>query len=94
MKIRWSPTAVSDLKAIRGFIAKDSPSAAHKIANRIKESINRLSSFPLFGKAGRAGGTRELVIPGTSYIAACIVKQGEVQIAAVLHGKQRWPESF
>ena len=29
MKIRWSPTAVSDLKAIRAYIAKDSPAAAH-----------------------------------------------------------------
>jgi toxin ParE1/3/4 len=70
MKIRWSPTAVSDLESIRDYIAKDSPSAARKVANRIKESINRLGTFPLSGKAGRIAGTRELVIPGTSYIAA------------------------
>ena len=94
MKIRWSPTAVSDLKAIRAYIAKDSPAAAHKIGNRIKESINRLSNFPLSGKAGRVAGTRELVIPGTSYIAAYSVVQSEIQIAAILHGKQLWPESF
>ena len=39
-------------------------------------------------------GTRELVIPGTSYIAAYVVAGDEVQIAAVLHGKQQWPERF
>jgi addiction module RelE/StbE family toxin len=94
MKIRWSPTAVSDLESIREYIARDSPSAARKVANRIKESVNRLCNFPLSGRAGRVPGTRELVIPGTSYIAAYILQGDKVQIASVLHGRQRWPESF
>ena len=94
MTIRWSPTAVSDLASIRDYIARDSPSAARRIANRIKESVNRLSDFPLSGRAGRLPGTRELAIPGTSYIAAYIIQGDEVQIASVLHGRQRWPESF
>jgi len=94
MRIRWSPTAVSDLESIRDYIAKDSPSAARMVANRIKESFNRLINFPLSGKAGRVPGTRELIIPGTSYIAAYTIQGDEVQIAAVLHGRQRWPDSF
>ncbi len=94
MKIRWSPTAVSDLESIRDYIARDSPSAARKVANRIKESINRLVNFPLSGRAGRVPGTRELVIPGTPYIAAYTIQGDEVRIAAVLHGKQRWSKSF
>ena len=94
MKIRWSPMAISDLETIRDFIAHDSPSVAHKIANRMKESINRLSSFPLSGKPGRVSGTHELVIPGTSYIAAYTIQSDEVQIASILHGKQRWPDLF
>jgi len=51
MKIRWSPTAVSDLESIRGYIAKDSPTTALRVAARIRE-------------------------------------------AAVLHGRQDWPEQF
>ena len=94
MTIRWSPTAVSDLEAIRDYIAKDSPSAARKVAHRIKESVNRLINFPLSGRAGRIPGTRELVIPGTSYIAAYTIQGDEVLIASVLHGRQRWPKSF
>jgi plasmid stabilization system protein ParE len=50
MKIRWSPTAVADIETIRDYIAKDSPSAARKIANRIKESVNRLANFPFVGQ--------------------------------------------
>jgi addiction module RelE/StbE family toxin len=94
MKIRWSPTAVADLESIRDYIAKDSPSAARKIANRIKESVIRLVNFPLSGRLGRVPGTRELVIPETSYVVAYTIQGNEVQIAAVLHGKQRWPDSF
>jgi len=94
MKIRWSPTAISDLESIRDYVARDNPSAARKVANRIKESVNRLINFLLSGRLGRVPRTRELVIPGTSYIAAYTIQRDEVQIAAVLHGKQRWPESF
>jgi toxin ParE1/3/4 len=94
MRIRWSPTAVSDLESIRNYIAKDSPAAAGRVSRRIKEAVNRLINFPLSGRAGRAEGTRELVIPGTSYIAAYIIQGDEVLIAAVLHGRQNWPKSF
>jgi plasmid stabilization system protein ParE len=51
MKIRRSPTAISDLDSIRDYIARDSPSPARKVANRIKESINRLVNFPQSGRA-------------------------------------------
>jgi toxin ParE1/3/4 len=94
MKIRWSPTAVSDVKSIREYIARDSPAAARKMASRIKEAAGRLASFPLSGRSGRVRGTRELVIPGTSYIAAYTVNDDGVDIAAVMHGRQDWPDKF
>ena len=94
MKVSWSPTAVSDLESIRHYIAQDKPSAARKVASLIKESVERLTDLPLSGRAGRVPGTRELVIPGTSYIAAYAIQGDKVQIASVLHGKQRWPKSF
>jgi addiction module RelE/StbE family toxin len=94
MKIQWSSTAVADLESIREYIARDSPTAARKVADRIKEAVNRLSNYPLSGRAGRVPGTRELVIPGTSYIAAYTIQGDEVLIAAMLHGRQNWPESF
>jgi toxin ParE1/3/4 len=94
VKIRWSRTAVSDLESIRDYIAIDSPSAARKIAIRIKESVHRLEDFPLSGRAGRVPETRELVIPATSYVVAYTIQHDEIQIAAVLHGRERWPESF
>ncbi len=94
MKIQWSSTAVTDLESIRRYIANDSPRAARKVSKKIKEAINRLGDFPLCGKVGRVPETRELVVPGTPYIAAYIIQGDEVLIAAVLHGRQDWPESF
>jgi addiction module RelE/StbE family toxin len=94
MKIVWSPTAVSDLDSIREYIAQDSPAAARKVAVRIKEAVNRLINFPLSGRAGRVSGTRELVVPGTSYIIPYTIEPDEIRLAAVLHGRQNWPESF
>jgi addiction module RelE/StbE family toxin len=94
MKIRWSPTAISDLALIRDYIARDSPSAALKIADRIKAAIRRLNDFPLSGRAGRVPETRELIVPGTSCVVAYTIQHDEIQIAAVLHGRERWPESF
>jgi len=94
MKILWSPTAVADLVSIREYISKDSPAAARKEAAKIKEAASRLIQFPLSGRMGRVPNTRELVIPGTSYIAAYTVQGDDVLIAAVLHGRQNWPESI
>ena len=94
MKIQWSSTAVGDLESIREYIANDSPRAPRKVSEKIKGAVKRLSDFPFSGRAGRVPETRELVIPGTSYVAAYIIQGDEVQIAAVLHGRQDWPESF
>jgi addiction module RelE/StbE family toxin len=94
MKILWSFEALADLESIRAYIARERPAAARKVALQIKESVKRLENFPLSGRTGRVKGTRELVIPGTSYIAAYMIQNGKVQIAAVLHGKQLWPDSF
>ena len=94
MKIQWSPTAVGDLESIREYIANDSPRSAPKVSRKIKNAISRLGSFPLSGRAGRVPETRELVIPGTSFVAAYTIQGDEVLIAAVLHGRQDWPESF
>jgi len=94
MRIRWSPTAVIDLESVRDYIAKDSHSAASKVANTIKMSVNRLKDFPLSGRVGRVPETRELVVAGTNYIVAYTIEGDELLIAAVLHGRQSWPESF
>ena len=94
MTVEWSPLAVADVKAIHAYIAKDSLVAAERMVVRIKEAVERLADFPPMGRAGRVAGTREFVIPGSSYICAYLIQSDCVHVAAVLHGKQSWPKGF
>jgi toxin ParE1/3/4 len=39
-------------------------------------------------------GTRELVVTGTPYIVAYAVADQRVEVLAIIHGAQRWPDTF
>ncbi len=94
MKLVWSPYAPSDREAIFSYIEADNPRAAIHVDEQIAAAIQRLIEFPESGRPGRVGGTRELVVPRTPYIAAYVVGSGIVLILRVLHGAQVWPDDF
>lgn len=94
MKVAWTRPALADLDRIQDFIAQDSPVAAYRLTDRIIGYPNRLlADNPLGGRKGRAAGTRELVVPGTSYIVVYRILD-IVQILAVVHASREWPEGF
>ncbi len=82
------------LDDIRERIAEDNPRAATRIIERIRAAVERLREFPAVGRPGRAAGTRELVISGTSYIVPYRVTEDQIQILGLMHSAQRWPERF
>ena len=86
--------ALSDLDELMGYIAKDNPEAATKVAEKIWETTRMLSDHPAMGKPGRVPSTREMVATGISYIVPYRVVANEVQILRVLHGARKWPEKF
>jgi len=49
MKVRWTPNAKADLKAIRARIAHDSPRYATETIDRITRRTTILESQPLIG---------------------------------------------
>ena len=51
-----------------------------------------LAEAPGLGCVGWVEGTRELVVTGTAYIVPYRVKGGRVEVIAILHGAQRWPD--
>jgi len=91
MKLRYTRRALRHLDAILSYIARDSLKAAALQIARIENSIELLERFPHMGHEGRAKATLELVVPTTSYIVVYRLKQDEIQILSVLHGKQRRP---
>ncbi|MEO8052473.1 MAG: type II toxin-antitoxin system RelE/ParE family toxin [Acidobacteriota bacterium] len=71
---------------------RDSPHSAADIAHRIIESVELLTKQPHIGRPGRIIGTRELVVAGTPYLIPYRVRQGRLELLAVMHGRQKWPE--
>jgi toxin ParE1/3/4 len=91
MEIRWSPVAAEDISRIFEYIRPDNPSAAERVVRTIYESAGSLGPFPYRGRVGRADGTRELVLPSLPFVIVYRVLEGAVEVAAVIHGAQRWP---
>ncbi|MGP6158327.1 MAG: type II toxin-antitoxin system RelE/ParE family toxin [Vulcanimicrobiaceae bacterium] len=92
MQIRWLDDAVGDLQAISDTVARDRPSAAADLIERIVAAVDSLIEFPGRGRPGRVLGTRELIVP--PYLVAYRVHGDVLEILRVLHGARRWPEEF
>ena len=92
MTIVWSPRAVRHLARLRSVIARDRPVAAEDVAATILDSVDLLALHPGLGRAGRVPGTRELVVQGTPYVVPYRVRDDRLEIIAIFHGRQRWPE--
>jgi toxin ParE1/3/4 len=91
VKVEWHPLAHADLAELMTYIATDSPEAAYRVHDEIRRQTGMLSSHPDIGRLGRVGGTRELVLVGTPYVAAYRVSRDVVTILRLLHGARRWP---
>jgi toxin ParE1/3/4 len=94
VKLRWTLPAVEQLHEIFDYIADDNPGAALRTVERIRLSIRQASRMPYVGRMGRVSGTRELIVPGTSYVVGYRVLDDAVHVLAILHGARQWPETF
>ena len=92
--MRWTPLAVSHLRAVYDYIAGESDVAAEAILERIFSAVEFLERHPDLGRAGRVAGTRELVVSNTPLIGAYRKRVKSLDILAVLHGARRCPENF
>ena len=94
MDIIWRASALNDLEAIREFIAQDNPHAAARVLTAIRVAVDQLGQHPGLGRAGRVGGTRELIISNAPYIVAYRVAENQVRILAIIHTSRQWPRRF
>jgi len=95
MNLVWQPQALEDLKSIQHYIAADNPTAANRIVVTVVSMVHdQLTEFPESGRIGRVEGTRELVVPKTPFIVPYRIAGNTIDILAVHHGSQRWPETF
>ena len=94
MDIVWRQVALNGLENAHHYIARHNPGAAERIFDAIVISVRRLADTPNIGRPGRVDGTRELIVVGTPYIVAYAVVDDRINILAVQHGAQEWPEQF
>jgi toxin ParE1/3/4 len=96
MKLKWTHQAFGDRDATMDHIAKDNVVAALEIDERIAAAVDNLLLFPQMGRLGRVIGTRELVVAKSDFIVAYRLDEGrgDIVILRVIHGAQRWPETF
>jgi toxin ParE1/3/4 len=82
----------NDVDGIIEHISLRGGSAAQDFVAEVEKQVARLRDFPLSGRVGRLGGTRELVIQRTPYIVVYSTN-GIVILMRILHGARRWPPS-
>jgi len=92
MTVRWTPTSLRDLDALHAYISEDTTAAALAGVETLLKGIAALTRNPEMGRAGRVGGSRELVI--APYVIAYRSRKSVIEILGIIHGARRWPDSF
>jgi toxin ParE1/3/4 len=92
LRIRWTKAADRDLDAVADYIGRDAPAAAARTVPRIVAAVEHLVDHPHLGRPGRVPDTRELVIPGLTYLVPDQVRGQTLEVLRVLHGAMRWPD--
>jgi plasmid stabilization system protein ParE len=65
MRVRYTPAARADLKAIRAYVARDSAVYADRLVQEIRAAASQLKSFPELGSVVEDWGRpdlRELIV--------------------------------
>jgi len=87
----WTESAETDLLHITDYVAEHNVSAALKLAQKIRQSVLPLATFPhMFRESEKMPGCREIVAH-TNYLVFYRVTESHVEITGVLHGRRQFP---
>jgi toxin ParE1/3/4 len=64
------------------------------MVERIRDTVDRLTTNPELGRTGRVHGTRELIVGGTPFIVPYRLREDVVEIITIFHAARRWPDRF
>jgi addiction module RelE/StbE family toxin len=93
MIVHWTETAIKHLTAIYHYIAQDSPLYAQRVADKIIRRSEQIAVFPQSGRRVPEyddPNTREIIEP--PYRLIYRIKADQIDVLAVIHGAQRFPE--
>lgn len=90
MKVQWRPAAKADRDAIFDYIAQDNPRAALELDEDFMAKAATAAQRPKLYRAGRARGTREIVVR-PNYVMIYRIEADGITILRVLHAARQWP---
>jgi plasmid stabilization system protein ParE len=91
--IEMLDAAADELDSSLDYVATNRGEAAAKaLAKKLFDAIDSIAQTPSTGRPGRVGGTRELVVSGTSYLIPFRVKGTTVQILRIFHTSRQLPQ--
>ncbi|MDT8439683.1 MAG: type II toxin-antitoxin system RelE/ParE family toxin [Wenzhouxiangellaceae bacterium] len=95
MKLVYSAVAVADLKRLRAFIAEHNPTAAARVASRLREQVERLEKFPRLGQAVQAAPDPETIrdVIFGDYVIRYSLHDDCLVVLKIWHGRENRPES-
>ncbi len=86
MRLRYTRPALSDLAGILDHIATESPSAARKVARRLKAITDLLLRHPEVGRVTDEEGIRRINARPFPYLIFYEHQGDEIVVHAVRHG--------
>jgi toxin ParE1/3/4 len=91
MKVVWSESALAQLDRIFAYIARDNPSAAKTVAQRIRATAALLGNSPRLGRATDQEGVFVLAMSRYPYFIFYRIskRDGHVRIIRVRHTARR-----
>ncbi len=84
------PAAQDDIRAAYRYYAERSPQAADRVVGAILNACNGLAEFPLLGRPGLVGGTRERLVTRFPYRIIYQITGETIEVLRVLHTTRRW----
>jgi len=88
LKVEWTHPALADLIEAQVYISQQNPQAAQEVAQKVWDASQQLAENPAIGREGHVEGTREWVVGQTPYLIVYRIKDEQLEVLRVWHGRQ------
>jgi toxin ParE1/3/4 len=92
MKVHWTISAIEHLRSIHDYIARDSPSYAQIIVERLTRRSIQIEQYPLSGRPVPEASLPQIreLLEGP-YRIIYHINAEQIDVLAVIHGAQQSP---
>jgi plasmid stabilization system protein ParE len=93
MRVRYTPRARSDLRAIIAYIVDRNPAGARNVRRAMDRTLELIGQYPEGGRRVGEQGTRVLPVGRYPYLIYWSIEAGEAWIVHIRHASRRpWQE--